>query len=208
MQAKDWLLKRVLVLIVGIAVLYQISVDHDLIKLKLLNQSIPPFQGLLTFAQDPKPREAGVLQAYVRYFKMTTEFLPDSPAPYALQGYCEYYLGHAGRAITLFRRAIELNPHVFMFHYNLGVIYFREGRDQEAQVSLQNALAEDMDKAIMFIHTSNIYNSLFAGVEWKPDGLRTSLQGAYNRTARMVALGLAKQSPSGEERTQYQLMIF
>ena len=89
-----WLAKRTIVLAAGLILLAQVCVDFDKTRLKVLNDAQPSLDYLTAFMLNPRPGDAALLKPYARYFRLTVQYLPLGPAPHAMLGYCQYYLGN------------------------------------------------------------------------------------------------------------------
>jgi len=69
--------------------------------------------------------------------------LDELPQVWHLIGICQLNLGHAGKAITAFRRAVELAPEFEDALYQLGLAYLRRGWNRRARETFQRLLALD-----------------------------------------------------------------
>ncbi len=101
------------------------------------------------------------LSRYIAYYQSVVKLLPQKADAHGMLGFCLYQAGHDERAIAAYHKAIGINRHFFWFHYNLGSIYYKNGRYEEAARSFKTALEKSFDAAMMFIQLSRkIYHPL------------------------------------------------
>jgi len=75
---------------------------------------------------------------------------------YGMLGFCYYHLGKHKEAVSFYRKALEINPYFFWFHYNLGVVYFKKGQYEQAAVSFKKAQDTVPKHNLKFIRASKV----------------------------------------------------
>lgn len=123
------------------------------------------------------------LMEYAHYFQRVTEFLPQRAEAWSLAGYCFYYLGEIPKAIVSYQKAVEMQPFFFWHPYNLGVIYFKTSRFEEAAAAFQKALRSDAVKTLVVIQASpRIYGPILVLQTHDAGGsLNERLRGGYRK---------------------------
>jgi len=107
------------------------------------------------------------------YYRTLTRKVEDQSVFFATEGFCRYYLGKIPQAIQAYKRAVALEPHVYMYHWDLGMIYFQQ-RDYEQA-------AQYFSQSLNFLGTTlNYYNNLANGKK-----IRGPWQESYNVVLRL-----------------------
>ena len=153
------LVTRVLILYLVVLAVLSMTVDLKMAvtvaSLRTLNRLMPPQLSTLNdIVADRKNINQKELSVFQFYFEKVTELMPQMADAFGLYGFCSYYLGKHKKAITAYQKAIELNPAFFWFYHNLGIIYFKEGRYEEAARMFEAALGTKPEYAGMFIGSS------------------------------------------------------
>ena len=184
-----FLLRRTAVLIAAMFLLSYWLVDYDRMKLKTLNRVVPAsVEDLAAFALDPRQENAGtILPKYVLYFKTMSNTVKKSSTAYAMLGYCHYHLGDQNKAAQFYRKAIDINPTFFWFHYNLGLIYFQQGQYAKAQDALQKAAQCRMEDALIFINISKFYKEMNRALSNLDYDTQASLADGYRAVHEVLA---------------------
>jgi len=88
--------------------------------------------------------EAENTEEAFKYLELARENDPTNAQFYSAEAHLHDKLGEKEKAITKYKKAIELNPELFEAHYNLGVLYFNEGVEltEEANQIKDNAKYE------------------------------------------------------------------
>jgi len=170
-----------------------IDVDKAIFKSKLLvlNRLRPEFIiHLSNFSNDHNYINKIELGGFAFYYKKVSDYMPKRADALGLLGFCSYYLGQTNESISSYQKAIEINPNFFWFHYNLGLIYFKEERFEQALESFKMALATKPQQAFEFIRTSRrIYLPMLT--RHKGDinvKIKTQLEIAYRRGYALMLL--------------------
>jgi len=154
-----WIGQRGIIFYLLILLLFHTVIDFDKTmsraRLLVLNRLRPETFYYITDFIGLHPEYGKIeLEEYAFYYKAVVEYMPHRADALGLLGYCSYYLGQLNESISSYQRAIGINPDFFWFHYNLGVIYFKEGRYKEALESFKKALATKPQQAFEFIRFS------------------------------------------------------
>ncbi len=91
--------------------------------------------------------QGGNIDVALRLAQEAKEARPDDPMISDTLGWIYVKKQSFGNAIQLFRQSVEKNPQKALYHYHLGVAYYRAGKKVEAKQSLQMALKLQRDIA-------------------------------------------------------------
>lgn len=192
-----WISSRVLVIYLLFIVLILACVDLKTVekrtKLRLLNGARPDFSEINRFQQglgspiDWKP--------YQYYFELIIKYIPaGDPVANLLLAYVYYYQHREDKAFVLLRQASAFSGDLFWPDYNLGVMYYKKGRYEEALNHLARALLADPTMTLRYMQQSIIYRQLLVS---EPAGLDLSkrLSQAFSsaRLLTVASLGHLKQ---------------
>ena len=156
-----FLLTRTAVLLAAAALLSAGLVNYSTMRIKMLNRVVPAsVEDLALFFLNPDKASPPNWDKYILYFRTAAKVMPGFSAPNAMMGYCYFYKGDLAKAAGYYRLARAQTPTFFWFHYNLGVIYYRQGRYEEAAAVLKKAVSCRPEDAIVFINVSKIYRDL------------------------------------------------
>jgi tetratricopeptide (TPR) repeat protein len=120
----------------------------------------------------------------------------DSAEVYYNMGYIKSLKGELEEALTFFRRATAINGYHALAHQQIGLIYQKLGRTDEARASLekaaaihfdrnQNKEAEEILNLVLKFRpdTSNVYNSL--GIIYRRQGRLDDALAAYEKALKV-----------------------
>ena len=77
-------------------------------------------------------KQAQHYQRALEAAEQASEMRPDHPSPWAYAGYIHLELGHPARSVAGYRAAIELEPSVAKWHWNLGMAEHQLGNRRAA----------------------------------------------------------------------------
>ncbi len=145
-------------------VIKEYEVKEDKRQILILNHIMPrSFDYLVETFYKKKAFDLRRLKSYLYYYQKVAEYMPERADAIGMTGFCFYQLGETDRAIVAYKRALEINPHFFWFYYNLGVIYLKKGRYQEAREAFNKAKDIQPERVLFFIKNSRrIYLPLVA----------------------------------------------
>lgn len=125
------------------------------VNLAVLNRFRPPgFADLVALAKSGNVSDSDVLSNYQRYYAAVRRVMPELSEAHALYGFCTYYLGDRVGARRAYQHSLELNPHVFSYHYNAGQLAWQAGEFLKAGEFFQKALATSPELNLQFIMRS------------------------------------------------------
>ena len=164
-------------------------VNYDKVRAKALNFIKPPsYEYLVDFAEGREPFNEKKMRRYTNYYQRIADYAPHRADAQAILGSCYYSLGKKEKAIQHYASAVELDPTVFLFHYNLGLIYFQYGQFEGAAKLFHNALATQPDQCLKFIIVSKIFYPLMkiftTDVTKMPPRLESIYQNCYELLVR------------------------
>jgi len=164
-----WLSQRVVVFYILLVMLFMQFIDYESIQQKFrlatLNRIRPyHYHYLVDVADNKVPVDRKKMMTYFKYFNIISDFLPHKPGAHAMLGFLSFYLGNKDDAIKYYQKAVDKNAWIHMFHYNLGLVYFHEGRYEEAAQSLKATLNLKANVTFLFLVDSKIYRPILANV--------------------------------------------
>jgi len=151
---------RIVIIYIVFCIVFFMAVDKQKLYFSTMNHSMPTFQYLAEFSNDKNLFDKKELIKYVKYFEKVAKYIPDYANAFNFLGYCYYYLGETDKAVQSYNKAIELDPSIIWFYYNLGLIHYREGRYSQASECLKNVVRVPMDPNYEFISGSREYRLL------------------------------------------------
>ena len=129
--------------------------------MELLRTKVPMEQAFQQAFETPFEVMEKDLREYVKkdrynvikgHFEKKLELDTNTEATQLTEAEAQAYLGdlllHSNRkdAYTYLEKALKLDPNLTMAHASLGMAYFREGKVNEAQASLERAVAGELKK--------------------------------------------------------------
>ncbi|VAX37652.1 hypothetical protein MNBD_UNCLBAC01-1652 [hydrothermal vent metagenome] len=162
--------------------LFDFSNAKNTVQLKILNRFRP--ESVMDLVNKEK------LQDYVFYYQKVAEYIPNRADAYGLLGYCYYHLGQKQKAISAYEHAIKINPQFFWFHYNLSMIYFKDGEYQQAYEILKKTIKTKPQAVMAYIQWSKrIYLPIvLKKVEGGEYSVEQELKGAYQQCYKLLAM--------------------
>lgn len=159
--------KRVFVLYFIVAVLASLIFDCELIlrraRMKALDRVRPDkFDYLLLLEKGTRVDEKK-LEEYTFFYEKNVEYLPNAADRYGMLGFCYYHLGQHEKALEIYKEASLLTNIFFGFHYNMGVIYFKQGDYSNAAKALEMLTRASMAKNIELVMSSRALRPFLAG---------------------------------------------
>ncbi len=130
--------------------------DLNKIHLKILNFLVVPVDYLYDLSKGEAAFNKEIFGAYLDYYKQFIKYSPHSPDALGMLAFCYSYLGDQPKAVSLYKKAILLEPAFFWFHYNLGALYFKQGKYPEAAASLRRAFSVERKKTLNLLFNSHI----------------------------------------------------
>ncbi len=118
------------------------------------------------------------LRKYIYYYNKASEYMPSPADAFGMLGFCYFEAGQIRKAVAAYKQSVRINPKFFWSRYNLGVIFFKEGRLRAASKWLKSALDIAPPVTLNFIGSSQrIYKPvLSARGMWSGQGLLRSLR--------------------------------
>ena len=172
---------------VGFLVKQREKIQHKA-RIITLNYAIPDFTSLVNFLDSPQESGDSQAQSYLSYYQMVSNIFPDLPEGYAVLGLLYFYTGDETRAIDHLQTAVKLNPNSFYAHYNLGLLYLKKARYQEAADALTKAMGCDPKKVIETIYSSRIYVQLIGAMTESQKKNVANLQNDYKTAFKYLAI--------------------
>jgi tetratricopeptide (TPR) repeat protein len=168
-------------------------------KVTTLNHFMPSsFDYLLAVEKDPGAVNRIELEKYELYYQKVARYQPALAEAHALLGFCQYHLGKKKKAVMSFEKAVELNPQIFWFSYNLAATSFQEGDYLQAVQSLKTALATKPQVLLFFMSRSKIYQDLLRGLADPASEMKTRIKAGYCDAYKMLVLSFYHLKSFGE----------
>jgi len=153
-----------------------------------LNEIMPDFGYIHRYEETQGEFDAGRLDAYIKYYEKVNEYLPNSADVYSMLGFCYYHKKEVQKAIDAYTQAITINPHIFWFHYNLGIIYYKLGKYEEAVKYLKAAIDKKPEHALMFTGYSRVYRRITRQADNYKEVLESRVRWGYNKCFALLVL--------------------
>jgi tetratricopeptide (TPR) repeat protein len=160
-------------------------------KVTTLNHFMPSsFDYLFAVEKDPGQVNRIKLEKYELYYQKVARHKPALAEAHAFLGFCQYHLGKKKRAVVSFKKAVELNPQVFWFPYNLVAAFFKEGNYLAAADSFKSALGTNPETILRFMSRSKIYQDLLRELADPAAQMQTRIKTGYRDCYQMLILSL------------------
>jgi tetratricopeptide (TPR) repeat protein len=147
--------------------------EHDLVeeksKMVTISYYFPNFDyfaDIVSGAQQPKKDWMegyyfGKPYIFHTYYQKTVDLFPDNGAAHYLLGFCEYYMGNQDVAVTQFEKSVEADPYFFWSYYNLGVIYFQQGKLRKSVEIMTKALSLSNEITLAIINRDSLFHQIW-----------------------------------------------
>jgi len=204
-QTLVFALTRVATIYIAIFLIFFFLIDFKeplkMAQFRVLNRVQPEsYMYLINLMNKQASFDADKMREHLLYFRKIAEYLPDRAAAPAMLGFCYYHAGDNVRALANYQKSIKLNPVFFWSQYNLGLLYFKEGRYEEAASSFLDAVQTKPDVSLVIYYTSKIYSDMINGLQIPRSGVAQRLRGGYANAYRLLVL-------SYFSRGEYQKML-
>ena len=122
-----------------------------------LSRIMPPFDYFVDYANGEVKFDKEKWEPYKFYFEKASRMMPLRADVYGLLGYTYYQLGKKPQAKEALIKGVKLLPHYFWYRYNLGVLYYGEGKYAEAAESFNNGLGSVLEETVNYIYQAKMY---------------------------------------------------
>ncbi len=189
---KTFLLYGVLVLIAVTAFNHKKLIQES--KISVLNRTLPPFQQLINDKTPVNTIEESTLVRFQRYYTRVTDYIPNRADAYSMLGYIQFHLNNDEGAITAYKEAIKINPHVFWFHYNLGLLYLKQNQSKEALREFRQALETNPKLTLIYISQSRVYWRIYMHQKDFKSTLTTRLKQGFLKARYYTAIATVRKT--------------
>lgn len=158
---------------------------------RILNAYMPAsFEFLVSHIEKGKfPKD--ILANYTFYFTKLVEAFPKNADAHGMLGFCYFHSRKIDNAISEYKKACELQPKVFWFYYNLGIIYFKMANYQEAINYFNKANETNWEDTIEFIRSSKVvYFLIFRDTNISYADLQQRINSAKFKSNFLLAISL------------------
>ncbi len=175
---------RVFILYLIMFGLFYISVDYravmDKARAAALSRLMPSFDYLAEYFEGRGTLDAQKLGEAIFYHKKVAQYvLVLSADAYGVIGFCYHQLGMQKEAASFYQKAAQDNPYLFWFHYNQGVLNFRNQEYTSAMESLKMAVSVNPELTLKIINSSKVYRDIMRYVENPERKISQHLAGGY-----------------------------
>lgn len=133
-------MKRIIILYIMGTIIFMGAIDQRKAKINNLNY-LKGIEGYLqNFLDQTEEYDEKKLKEGLKYYRALRRFLPSNAYVFGNLGFCYFYLHDYPKAIASYKKAIELQPTFFAFHYDIGRIYFLMADFKNAQKFLEGSL--------------------------------------------------------------------
>ncbi len=212
-----WFFRRSIVLYAVVFLLLIPVFNHgralDIAKRRALNRVIPLMGQLVEFINRGGGLTQKELREYLAYYKTVDAYIPGRDDAKAMMGFCYYYMGNDKKALSAYKRSVDLNPYFFWSHYNLGVIHLQNRHYGQAAEFFRKAIAIKPQVTLKIISSSKLYREILSGIDNPRDVIGRNLKQGYRHCYRMLQKAEAlRQAPgssaSFKEGDKIHLRIF
>lgn len=168
-----------------------------------LNHLIPDFSQLLRLNEEEIISQNHDLSPYIRYYQTVIAYSPQIAEAHGILGFCYQQQGKEREAISAYQNAIQRNPYFFWFHYNLGVVQFKQRHFQEAEKSFQAALNTRPEMTLKIMAASKIFQQLGSNVPKFTEEIAAGLKSGYENC--MLGLTLIQKYDLRNQKVQFPL---
>jgi len=99
--------------------------------------------------------------SYVNFYRSVADLFPERADAWNALGFLYYVQGDVKKSLSIYNKAIQINPDIFWVHYNKGLLNYIKGNQKETIVNLEKALRVDLKKTLEHIsHSKIIYLSI------------------------------------------------
>jgi tetratricopeptide (TPR) repeat protein len=150
--------------VLGLIAVYQIvNVPEALIRARMqtLNRIRPYDIGKLPYLSYEKDfmSKDSIIET-MNYMRKVKNYRPGEPGLNSVIAYCYYYLGDMPMAIEYYLRDLKENPEYFWSHYNLGLIYFKQGDFDKSVGEFKKVLELRPDVAANQMRNWSVYHQI------------------------------------------------
>jgi len=175
--------------------------ERDKAKLRVGMMSINSFKPesfdfFFEFIQGNGNIKPGGLGRYIDYYKRIAEYYPHVVGGRETLGFCYYYLGKKEKAQEAYNQAIKSHPDFFWPYYNLGIIYFQDGRYEKSLTLLRRAVRCSPSETLKKMYTSRSYGEILRHSSRFNYAVDQSLKESYQNSYKLIALGELYQKKS------------
>lgn len=149
---------------------------------------MPAMAELIMYSQKDFSIEPYKLDDYIYYFQRVLEVFPNHADVYGMLGYCYYYRGEIEKAVVSYQKAIKLNPHNFLFPYNLGAIFYGQENFTEAKNMFRVTLSINPARTFQSLKSSRIYQSIILSADIKGQDVGASVGITNDRANKLIIL--------------------
>lgn len=157
-------------------------------KLKTLNRLMPPLEELVRSGVQGQALTPSDLDAYRFYYGKVSEYMPANANAHYVRAYCLILEGRTELAVEAFGHSIELNPHFFWSHYNLGLIHLKNEQPDLAAESFRKALEAKPDVSLKIMLSSKVFQQLLLQLPNSGEVLTKNIKRGYADTQKLLAL--------------------
>lgn len=131
-----------------------------------LNRVRPDFHYLVDISNEGKVEvDQKKMRAYLRYFEQVEKLYPGRSDTYAMMGFCYFYLKDQSKALAYYQKAIQLNPDIFLFYFNQGLVEYSAGHEDQARHSLEQSIVFSPQATVNYLFSSKVYQQIFLEVK-------------------------------------------
>jgi len=162
-------------------------------RMMTLNHRMPDFQGLIQFMNNPSLKKAEDLLPYQKYYEAVVDSFPTLADAYLAYGYCTYYQSDLETTLRSFNKAHQISQSSFFPLFNLGVIFYHEGRYAEAAYVLNQAVSTDVKANLLLMFSSKVITQILSASQLSKEQMARNLMTHYGQAYYLLADSLQKE---------------
>ena len=125
-----------------------------------MSRLMPSFEYFVDVLENNEKFDRKKLEDYEQYFENAVRFMPLNAEGHGLLGFCYYHLEKEKKAIVSYRQAMKKNRYFFWYPYNLGFIYFENGRYKKAVEVFEPAINIPPDRTLVTVRANKIFRPI------------------------------------------------
>jgi len=117
-----FLAQRALLAFIVLGSVLFLTIDKEKLAGNLLAYTKDYGEYAYLYAYGQKEWDADAMHKSRLYYHSLLSFVPSPALVYGNLGFCDFHLGEMGKAVDHYQKAVQLEPRLYSFYYDLGVI--------------------------------------------------------------------------------------
>ncbi len=135
-----FLIRRTVFLYLVFTVVFMLTVNYESVLLSRVNQLKGIEEEVLDFLHLDAPWDEDMFYWGIKYYRKLIAMNDQVSYYYGNLAFCYYHLGEEERAMANYQKAVALEHNYYANYWDLGWIFFKQGRYEEAGQYIKNSL--------------------------------------------------------------------